>query len=174
MKICTHCGEPGTFSKNKLTRDGLASWCNRCNAATEKQRRRNRNPLEKSRLDFKKNLQGWDLTVEEFAWMLHRAGFRCENPGCRKLLNLDNRDWAIDHDHSCCSGGRGCSNCIRGLLCRGCNSALGHIGENEKRIVGLSSYLSAKAPKEQPALTLASISTVGNSPDLLHQELSFN
>lgn len=33
-------------------------------------------------------------------------------------------DQCIDHDHDCCPSGRCCGHCIRGILCKGCNSNL--------------------------------------------------
>jgi hypothetical protein len=32
---------------------------------------------------------------------------------------------AVDHDHRCCPGERCCGRCIRGLLCRKCNTNIG-------------------------------------------------
>lgn len=37
------------------------------------------------------------------------------------------RQWHIDHDHACCPTHRTCGKCIRGILCRSCNHALGHL-----------------------------------------------
>lgn len=31
----------------------------------------------------------------------------------------------VDHDHDCCSGSRSCGQCVRGLLCRNCNTMIG-------------------------------------------------
>lgn len=35
--------------------------------------------------------------------------------------------FVIDHDHSCCHGGKSCGQCIRGVLCSSCNLSLGHV-----------------------------------------------
>jgi hypothetical protein len=49
---------------------------------------------------------------------------------------------AIDHDHSCCSSSRKvCGDCVRGLLCRGCNQALGFVHDDIDRLRGLVAYL---------------------------------
>jgi len=44
---------------------------------------------------------------------------------CDKPLSDDTI--TVDHDHSCCPGPRTCGSCIRGLLCRHCNSGLGFL-----------------------------------------------
>jgi hypothetical protein len=64
----------------------------------------------------------------------------CSNPGCDETDNLH-----IDHDHSCCDNEQGqtCGKCVRGLLCPGCNKALGLVHENPRRLQGLVAYLSA-------------------------------
>lgn len=69
----------------------------------------------------------------------------CQNPGCSNTENL-----FIDHDHSCCEVGRNsstnqvsCGECVRGLLCATCNTALGMLQENPQRIRGLLGYLDA-------------------------------
>lgn len=33
--------------------------------------------------------------------------------------------FCVDHDHGCCGDGKTCGRCIRGLLCRECNTRLG-------------------------------------------------
>lgn len=53
---------------------------------------------------------------------------RCENPGCGATENLH-----MDHDHA--------TGEFRGLLCNGCNSALGFLREDRERILRLAEYI---------------------------------
>lgn len=48
----------------------------------------------------------------------------------------------IDHDHSCCpEGGRSCGECVRALLCRGCNHGLGNFRDDPNRLIAAAAYL---------------------------------
>ena len=49
------------------------------------------------------------------------------------------RNHAIDHDHAHCA--TGCAECIRGVLCFGCNAALGFLGDSVERLEMLKRYL---------------------------------
>jgi hypothetical protein len=61
----------------------------------------------------------------------------CDNPACHR-----SDDYAVDHDHRCCPGNYSCGNCIRGVLCRGCNTALGGINDQIDKLAGLTHYVS--------------------------------
>lgn len=65
------------------------------------------------------------LTVAELEAVL--APGVCQNPGCNNTKRLH-----IDHDHG--------TGKVRGLLCSGCNTALGHLGEDIERMLGLAEY----------------------------------
>lgn len=53
----------------------------------------------------------------------------------------------IDHDHLCCpstrTSGRGpaCGECVRGLLCGGCNVAAGMVKDDPERLEKIAAYL---------------------------------
>lgn len=51
------------------------------------------------------------------------------------------QDLHIDHDHGCCSGNRSCGACVRGLLCRACNLALGYLKEDPERVSQMLKYV---------------------------------
>ncbi len=60
---------------------------------------------------------------------------RTDTPGGR------GQSWAIDHDHQCCPGKGSCGNCVRGLLCNGCNLTLGYAGDDSARLHALANYI---------------------------------
>jgi hypothetical protein len=51
------------------------------------------------------------------------------------------RNLAVDHDHSCCPGSKSCGRCVRGLLCRACNNAIGMMRDDRAIIMAALVYL---------------------------------
>jgi hypothetical protein len=72
----------------------------------------------------------YSLKVAEYLDLIARSGGRCEacgqEPATGKVLQ-------VDHDHD--------TGLIRGVLCSGCNSALGRAGDNSDRLRRLVAYL---------------------------------
>lgn len=57
-------------------------------------------------------------------------------------IGLSDSEIHIDHDHSCCPQKYGCcGDCVRGVLCRGCNFALGNAKDNPQTLRALADYL---------------------------------
>lgn len=75
--------------------------------------------------------------VEQYEEAWYRQGGKCANPRCDVTYPLEMDDYRkglhVDHDHK--------TGQFRGLLCPGCNIALGMAGENAERLIGLVEYL---------------------------------
>lgn len=81
----------------------------------------------------------YKMTEEEFSALAEAQNGRCaicrtESPGSLGV-------WSIDHDHSCCPGKITCGKCVRGLLCTGCNTALGRLQDNIEILRAAVAYL---------------------------------
>lgn len=77
----------------------------------------------------------YGLTVPQFNAMVLAQGGCCAicdsaNPG---LVNGKQRDWSVDHDHA--------TGVVRGLLCRGCNTGLGHFMDDPARLLAAERYI---------------------------------
>lgn len=82
-------------------------------------------PAAKARWSRKHRLSLYGLTQAQYALLLEIQGMRCAM--CWVPFG-DDQNICIDHDHGCCEAEkRSCGGCVRGLLCRTCNAALGHI-----------------------------------------------
>ena len=99
-------------------------------ANSEKVRARSRaytaaNPDKIRAMNLRKN--GW--TQEAFEAALLAQGGKCANTGCDGRHSDSKRGLHADHDHA--------TGLARVLLCHGCNTALGSLGEDSQRIAGL-------------------------------------
>lgn len=84
--------------------------------------------------------------IEQYVEAWHRQEGKCANPRCGAAypLELDDHRKGLHVDHNHATG------FFRGLLCPGCNVALGMIGEDVERLLGLVEYLTSFTPEEEP------------------------
>ncbi len=68
----------------------------------------------------------YGITLEEKLKLFEEANHSCVACGNKEFLR-------IDHDHS--------TGKVRGILCNGCNTALGHLDESVTRIAKLLLYI---------------------------------
>lgn len=62
--------------------------------------------------------------------------------GCCKICGTHDPDGLfVDHDHSHCSSETGCPDCVRGLLCRACNSAIGQFRDDPQLMMVAAEYV---------------------------------
>lgn len=127
-KACRSCNRwlpESSFHVRTSNVDGLTAKCKECLASSNRKAR----------------IRVYGITPERYEEILASQGGRCAV--CRTAEH-GAFGWHIDHDHSCCSTSAGCGNCVRGILCRGCNLALGMVQDDADRLRGLAAYLEMK------------------------------
>ena len=87
-------------------------------------------------------LKRMGLTPDEFDALSKVQGGACAICG---QVPEDQR-LSVDHDHDCCGKGRACKRCIRGLLCRGCNTGLGAFQDDWVLMTRAAGYLQRRRP----------------------------
>ncbi len=125
---CCRCDEC-----RRAYREYINVWRKRPEVA-ERIRTRARELARRPDQVIRKRAYQYGLTPDELQHHLsQRVCFAC---------GATNVDLAVDHDHSCCaSKRRSCGHCVRGMLCRGCNLALGAVGDDPDQLRGLLAYL---------------------------------
>jgi hypothetical protein len=123
---CPKCDQhlsDDNFYSDSTTRFGQSTWCKGC---------------KKERIDKYMS----DTPVYIRMAVLHQVpAERLENliPECQACGGEEGLAW--DHDHNCCPGKYSCGRCVRGLLCRSCNLALGYLKDSPDRLLSLVNYL---------------------------------
>ena len=82
----------------------------------------------------KKNLRHrYGLSELDYERIKFKQNYLC--PIC--LKKLDNTA-TIDHDHSCCPiKSSSCGSCVRGIICRKCNMALGSFKDSTDELLNI-------------------------------------
>lgn len=123
-KLCTQCNawlDVSLFKGNSHMADGLLSYCKRC---------------------YRDRAHCLDLDRRNL--FLDQQNRNCAVTACDRTLALYGPNtYHIDHDHACCPGIHSCGGCIRGLICGGCNAALGYARDNPAILLALADYLVA-------------------------------
>jgi len=78
-------------------------------------------------------LSKYGISREGVEQMVARQG------GCA-VCSCQDGDWVVDHDHACCPGRYTCGKCVRGILCRACNSALGMLREDPEMALSAAAH----------------------------------
>lgn len=75
----------------------------------------------------------YGLTAEQWDALFVAQGSACANPSCRVVDPGSRSGWHTDHCHS--------TGKVRGILCHGCNVAVGHAKDQPTVLRGLADYL---------------------------------
>lgn len=102
------------------------------------ERTRLTNELSKRRNKLRMTAWRHGLAPLEYQALWDRQKGCC--PICRTEL-LGDASTHVDHDHACCASKNSCGKCVRGLLCRECNTALGLLRDDVKRLRAAIRYL---------------------------------
>lgn len=126
-------GEFVSMASDSGSFDGLSSWCKSCrNRYSANSHADNRETRVMKQAEYRAGRRainpGWHHGItDDHYWRLwtDQRG-RCAI--CSKDLDYNGTEAVVphgDHDHAHCSGPKGCPECFRALLCKGCNSMLG-------------------------------------------------
>lgn len=108
------------FHRDSRTADGYNGRCRRCQRDGVLRRT-------------------YNITLDEYEAMVAAQDGRC---AICSLPPESGGSLHIDHDHACCPDKcKSCGECIRGLLCSPCNTALGLLRDDVSRLSAAMNYL---------------------------------
>jgi hypothetical protein len=94
-------------------------------------------PERAAELSRRAALRKHGMTPASYDALWNKQGGKCANRLCNKSAPLVMKDYRaslhVDHCHA--------TGVVRGLLCQGCNLALGHTADSRDRLLGLIEYL---------------------------------
>ena len=78
--------------------------------------------------------------------LLTEQGMKCANNKCHTdTSSYELKNWCLDHDNKCCTSNLSCcGECIRGVLCRQCNTLLGMANDDVNVLIGAVEYLNER------------------------------
>jgi len=174
VRVCLGCKETKSFSeftKSSKGKFGFNSRCKTCRTTYNKtysslfETKFKRKEYSKAyNTEERKRaikLGKYGITEDAFTALLEAQDNRCAI--CSRVFSPQNMP-SIDHDHACCPSTpksidyksershqtKGCGKCVRGLLCRSCNTGLGMFMDNTEYLVAAVRYLMSNLPESYP------------------------
>jgi hypothetical protein len=155
MTLRSHCkrGHPFT-EENIYMHKNKHRHCRTCRAERSKKYPPKLSPERKKLYNDRWNLNNPDyfkkndlkrlygMTLDQFNSLLDSQGNTCAI--CKCVMAKVN----VDHDHACCPERKTCGKCIRGLLCDGCNTALGRFKDSKEMLKSAINYLDTYEDKK--------------------------
>ena len=121
-----------------------ASECKACSAERQREAYKNNESYREARKQWSRDKSStqdhrkpWNrhhITEQRFLDLVNLFNGKCHV--CKSEPAT-----VVDHDHNCCAGVYSCGKCIRGVLCAGCNKALGLLRDNEQTLLTAVEYL---------------------------------
>ena len=157
---CCRCEEEkpaAMFKPDPRMKSGLSSICRPCrtnygreyrNLHREKTREQGRKRYAaqssekvaaRKEYERSRSIARHGLTMEQYENLLSDQGEGCAI--CASPTAGGKGSWHIDHDHSCCPGTHSCGQCVRGLLCHRCNTAIGLMGDDPDWVSAALAYI---------------------------------
>lgn len=138
LKRCARCRAPKPREAfGRLGPTGLQAYCRVCRGNYYQD---NKPKWRQSDLSRRYN-----LSLADFDALLASQGHSCAI--CRSSKPGGRGSFHVDHDHTCCPGGKSCGSCVRALLCHGCNVLLGVARDNPRTLTAAAAYLLQHARK---------------------------
>jgi hypothetical protein len=133
--ICTHdnCGEPG-YARDLCKVHYLQLWRGEHPGYTTGRTATGRQTVARIKCKY-------GITEAQYDALLKAQNGGCAICGAAQYRPGSSHRLAVDHDHSCCPGKRSCGECVRGLLCQGCNFALDAMHDDRARLARAIEYL---------------------------------
>lgn len=134
QKVCSICNKKKPlegFHKNNLTKTKTQPHCKICQKDKDRQRLLN-DPLWARRQNLRRD---FGMTIQQYESMLKGQNQVCAICKKREAKKFNSKlvNLAVDHCHK--------TSKIRGLLCHGCNTSLGHFGDSIELLEAAISYL---------------------------------
>ncbi|MFE4635373.1 endonuclease VII domain-containing protein [Streptomyces sp. NPDC056773] len=124
---CAGCG--GLNERRFVSSRGETEWAYTCDSAQ----------CNEDQKEIAKRVRRYGVSYETYAEIHQYQGGRC--PICTEPIGKFREGIVIDHDHSCCPGRKACGSCVRGILHRNCNLAIGFLRDDPDRADRAAEYL---------------------------------
>ena len=135
-KKCTKCSKLkplDAYPKDNRAKDGRGSSCKECNNINH--RKRYATGDYKNSNHYYRMEKRYGLSKSQYHELMD------SNNGCCHLCNKKLKTTRQKHIDHCHETGK-----VRGILCQGCNTALGKLGDNEEGLTKALRYIQGRLP----------------------------